>query len=275
MSTLLKYAGNKQNLMSQIRPFLGDWQGVKRYIEPFAGALGSSFNAGVPAEIQVVLSDANSELVEFYQAVKENPGEVEKIANSLPVGEEGYYSVRSWDREPNWKLKYSLFQRGARTIYLNKRGFNGLYRINKKGFFTTPWNRNPAPPKIVVQENVAFLHFLNRAQIAHASWRNVIANTGEGDVVYCDPPYVDLKNPEQNFGGYIGSFDLNEQRELRDALQLANKRGARVIISNSYCEETRQLYKNWRVEVVIANRKLASSNSARGETPEILALLES
>jgi len=273
LSTLLKYAGNKQNLMSQIKPALGDWRGVKRYIEPFAGALGSSFSAGVPDGVSVLLSDANLELIEFYQAVKENPKEVERIANALPVGEEGYYSVRAWDRTEGWKGVYSVYERAARTIYLNRRGFNGLYRINNKGFFTTPWNKNQSPSKIILTGNVEFLNFLNRSQVFHSSWRDVVSNGGLGDVIYCDPPYVDLKNPEKDFGGYIGSFGLKEQRELRDELQLANARGARVVISNSYCDETRQLYKDWRVEEIFATRRLASNPSSRGKTSEILAWL--
>lgn len=274
MSTLLKYAGNKQNLMSQINPVLGDWDGVNRYVEPFAGALGSALHAEVPSGIKVLLSDANLEIIEFYQAVRENPEEVEHLANSLPVGEDGYYLVRSWDRDPLWREKFSLCERAARTIYLNRNCFNGLYRINNKGFFTTPWNRNENIKKISITSNDSFLELLNRAQISHASWKEVVKGTGDGDVVYCDPPYVDLKNPEKDFGGYIGSFGLSVQRELRDELVQANNRGARVVISNSWCNETCQLYREWQVKEIFATRRLARNPSARGKTSEILAWLE-
>ena len=273
MSTLLKYAGNKQRLMDQVSPALGDWSGVSRYIEPFAGALGSAFNAGVPSRVEISLSDANREIIDFHRTAAAHPGEVEDAANSLPVGEVGYYEVRSWDRQPGWEASRSDIERAARTIYLNRRGFNGLYRVNRLGQFTSPWNRNPNPPRISVRANVKFIEFLSRVRLEHSDWFPRVEEAGKGDVVYCDPPYVDVRDPERGFGGYLGGFCMDEQRWLRDALVDAWHRGARVVVSNSSCPATEELYRGWETREVAATRRIGSRVGSRGATREILAWL--
>ena len=274
MKTLLKYAGNKQNIMNQIRPFLGDWVGVTRYVEPFAGALGSAINANVPQCVEIVLSDANSELIDFYSAVAEDASKVQQIANSFPSNEEGYYQIRAWDRKENWKLSHTLNERAARTIYLNRRCFNGLYRINKNtGYFNTPWNRKIDPLPITITENSDFINLLNRSKITHCNWQKTVTQCGVGDVVYCDPPYVDIKNPIADFGGYIGNFGLVEQVSLRNELVNANNRGAHVLVSNSWCDATLDIYSSWNIEKVFATRKIGSRMDSRGKTPELLAWL--
>lgn len=260
--------------MNVIAPYLGSWVGVRRYVEPFAGALGSSLNAGVPQGVEVVLSDANRDLVELYEEVVRAPGEVEMMANGLPVDEEGYYFVRGWDREVGWPESRTKLERAARTLYLNKRGFNGLYRMNRHGYFTTPWGRNPNPKPIDVCGHVEFIDFVRqRGPVKLCDWRGVVQGCGQGDVVYCDPPYVDLNDPKKDFGGYIGSFGWGEQVSLRDAVEAAVERGARVVMSNSWCEATLELYSKWNIVEISVGRHIASKATSRGKISELLAWL--
>lgn len=260
--------------MSSIAPYFGDWQGVVRYVEPFAGALGSALNAGVPVGVEVVLGDANRDLVELYREVARDARAVEVAANALPTDEAGYYAVRGWDREAGWPESRPVLERAARTLYLNKRGFNGLYRTNRRGYFTTPWGRDPEPGVIDVCGHGEFIEFVqHRARLELCDWRDLVRGCGEGDVLYCDPPYVDLKDPKRDFGGYIGGFGWRDQVELRDEMVAANGRGARVVASNSWCEATRELYAGWNVETVTAGRHISSRAESRGRVSELLAWL--
>lgn len=259
--------------MGVIAPYLGDWVGVRRYVEPFAGALGSSLNAGVPGGVEVVLSDANRDLVDLYREVARDAVAVEEAANALPVGEAGYYAVRGWDREVGWPSSRTVLERAARTLYLNKRGFNGLYRVNRRGYFSTPWGRVDDPKPIDVCGHVEFIEFIRRWPVALSDWRDVVRGCGEGDVVYCDPPYVDLKDPKRDFGGYIGAFGWSDQVVLRDELRLAAERGARVVASNSWCPATLELYDGWNVVEVSAPRHISARAASRGKVSELLAWL--
>lgn len=260
--------------MPHIRPHLGQWEGVKRYVEPFAGALGSSLNAGVPAGVKLVLSDANGELVNLYDQLLVDPAGVERMANSLPCDEASYYEVRAWDRSPGWPSDRTPLERAARVLYLNKRGFNGLYRINRLGYYTTPWGRNPSAGPIRVTDNIEFLEFLQRAGgVAWAQWDTVVQQAAAGDVVYCDPPYVDLKDPTREFGGYVGGFGWSEQVRLRDELVAASLRGARVIVSNSHCTQTIELYRAWEQAEIKAPRSISRNGKSRGSISEIVAWL--
>jgi len=270
--TLLKYAGNKQGIMCQITQHF-QWKGIKNYIEPFAGALGAALNADIPAEVSIKLNDANKELIEFYKAVKENPDEVEKIANEFPNGKEGYLFVREKDRDFNWILNSTKFEKAARTIYLNKRCFNGLYRVNKAGHFNVPWNKNLKPAPISIVENKEFIDFLNRSQFSSRDWSFLVAEAGAGDLIYCDPPYVDLNDSDSTFHGYIGGFSLSDQINLRDMLVEANRRGAQVVVSNSYCEKTLEIFKDWEIHEIVARRRISRNSSGRILQGEILAIL--
>lgn len=273
-TTLLKYAGNKRKIMGSIVPHLGNWVGVKRYVEPFCGALGSALNAGVPQNVQVVLSDANRDLIELYEEVVRDAGELETAANALATDEISYYAIRAWDRDPLWPNNRTKVERAARTLYLNKRGFNGLYRTNKYGYFTTPWCRNPNPRRIDVMGHGGFISFLQTRGVPQLSdWRTVVGGCGEGDVVYCDPPYVDLKDPKRDFSGYLGAFGWKDQVALRDELVSAHERGARVVMSNSWCDATLELYEGWNQVAVSAPRNLSAKASSRGTINELLAWL--
>lgn len=273
-TTILKYAGNKRKLMGVISPHLGTWNGVTRYVEPFCGALGSALNAPVPTGVDILLGDANRDIVELYEEVARDAKELQDAANAMATDEVSYYAYRAWDRDPLWPHNHTKLERAARTLYLNKRGFNGLYRTNKHGYFTTPWCRNPTPNAIDVTSHKGFISFVqSRATIVNQDWKTTVQSTGQGDVVYCDPPYVDLKDPKRDFSGYLGAFGWKDQVALRDELEAANGRGARVIVSNSWCDATIELYDKWNRVAISAPRNLSAKASSRGTISELVAWL--
>lgn len=273
MRTLLKYAGNKRAVMDQIRPHLGFDTNTCRYIEPFGGALGAAANANPPPGVATVVSDANWELINLYREVIHDSDAVVAAANAWGTDEVSYYNVRDWDRSPHWREAHTALELAARTLYLNKRGFNGLFRINKKGQFTTPWNRNPAAKPITISGTEPFIEWLRGITLLERDWSDAVADAGRGDVLYCDPPYVDLKDPRAEFGGYVGAFGWGSQVALRDALIAASKRGARVVASNSWCDATLELYEGFNIVEVTAPRSIGSRADSRGSISELLAWL--
>lgn len=271
--TLLKYAGNKRAVMDQIRPYLAFDESTRRYIEPFGGALGAASNANPPAGVETIVSDANRELINLHQElIRDSKGLVD-LANSWGVDETSYYAIRAWDRTPGWWDARTPAEIAARTLYLNKRGFNGLFRSNKRGHFTTPWNRNPKSKLINIDDLSPFISWLRGITLLERDWTVAVAGTGPGDVLYCDPPYIDLKDPKADFEGYIGSFGWREQEALRDALLAAAARGARVVASNSWCDATRELYSDFNIVEIRAPRSIGSRSDSRGSVSELLAWL--
>lgn len=271
--TLLKYAGNKRSIMHLITPHFGDMSKVKRYFEPFCGALGSSLNAHIPKNVEIFLSDSNWEIINFYEQVADNAQIVENLANSWEYGKNVYYEVRNWDRDPDWRIKRNPIEIAARTIFLNRNCFNGLFRINRHGHFNTPWGHPTRKVKISIAENDFILNFLKRVDLKCADWKISVQNTSAGDALYCDPPYVDVKNPHQEFGGYVGAFGWDAQVSLRDQLLEASRRGVRVVTTNSWCPDTEALYKNFNVTTIEAPRSLSSKGASRGSVKELLAWL--
>ena len=267
--TPLKYAGNKRKIMRSIAKHF-DWEGITRYVEPFVGALGSAVNAEVPDGVQVCLSDVNSELVRFYDQWLLQAQAVQDLANSWSTTESTYYQIRSWDRDDEAR---TTLQWAARTLYLNKRGFNGLYRLNSKGQCNVPWNRNVNAKRIDVID-CRFTNFLKRADgVTCADAFEVINGCGAGDLVYCDPPYVDVTDPLKRFGGYVGAFGPDQQGQLRDAVQSAAARGAQVLVSNSWCSATLDLYANFEQHEITAPRSISCKANGRGAVTELLAVL--
>lgn len=273
MKTILKYAGNKHRIMQSITNYFGDTTTIKRYFEPFCGSLGSALNSNISSKTEMLLTDFNVEIIELYDEIKKSPINLENLVNSFSSDEAGYYAIRDWDRHPDWPKNKTQIERAARTLYLNKRGFNGLYRKNKKGFFTASWNKNLNPQKIDILSHYDFISFINQSnvKISCLKWDEAIKSCGENDLVYADPPYVDLKDHKKSFSGYIGNFEWEEQIKLRDALVKLSKKGTRVVISNSWCEQTIELYKNWNIAEIKASRLMSSKSSSRGSISELVA----
>lgn len=157
------------------------------------------------------------------------------------------------------------FEKAARTIYLNKTCFNGLYRVNKAGNFNVPMGNYKNPP-ICDEENLrAVAEALKGVSVEVGSYERIAP--GQGDLVYCDPPYDDT------FTGYTSKgFDEEAQRHLRDCAEKWRKAGAHVILSNSDTPRIRSLFshKAWKVVEVENARNINCKGDGRGNTLELL-----
>lgn len=230
MKPILKWAGGKARLASQIDDTFGEpCRGT--YFEPFFGA-GSVFlyRRAMGTVQRAVLSDVNDKLMEVHRAVRDDvPGLLDALA-ALPAEDwrERYYEVR--DSYNNG------FQRGAkhaaRFIWLNRAGFNGLYRENRGGQFNVPIG-SYASLKLPAAEAFAEVsRLLQGVELVSDSFERVVSHANDGDQVYCDPPYVPL-TATACFTGYCSlPFGFAEQKQLALCARKAAMKGARVVLSN-------------------------------------------
>jgi DNA adenine methylase len=261
----LKWVGGKTQLLAALERLVPG--GFRRYFEPFVGG-GALFFHTRPD--QAVLTDLNDELVDCYRAVRDQLDDVMAALRRHQYEKNYFYSVRSLDRK-----SLPLPERAARTIFLNRTGFNGLYRVNSKGIFNVPFGRHKNP-LICDEHNLpACSALLRRATIQVASFHEAMAQAGKGDFVYLDPPYVPLSSTS-NFTSYVaGGFGPEQQARLAEELVGLNERGARFVLSNADTPETRQMYGDLdipglQIDAVMASRAVNSRPDARGKVSELL-----
>jgi len=233
-----------------------------RYFEPFLGG-GALFFDRLPET--GVLSDVNAEIVGCYVAVRD---QVEKLIRALKrhrYDVDHYYAVRDTDPE-----SLAPVERAARTIFLNKTGFNGLYRVNRSGKFNVPFGRY-AKPVICDEDNLrACSAALARIELTVSDFEPSVDQAKPGDFVYLDPPYVPLSRTA-TFTAYApGGFGPAAQQRLAHVFGRLAERRVHVLLSNSDVPEIRRLYGAYRVEIVKATRSINSKPSRRGPVSEVL-----
>ena len=267
---IVKWAGGKTRLLKHLVPFATDKK-MRVYAEPFMGGAALFFKlASMPERRfeKAVLCDQNPELVKTYVAVKKS---VDRVLNALQKyadaedRRELYYATR--DQIPH---ELTDVERAARLIFLNRTGYNGLWRVNSKGKFNVPYGRYKNP-KIVDPERLhAASEALACAEIRHVDFLEVSRERDEGDFVYFDPPYVPLSSTA-SFTAYASQgFGPADQKRLVDEMWRLQSRGVRAMLSNAWNDETKRLYKGLEVEVVYAPRAINSDPSKRGEVAEAL-----
>lgn len=262
----LKWAGGKQRLLPQLLPLLP----LKdRLIEPFVGA-GSVFLAA--DYDRYLLNDANSDLIGVWVALKERPREF--IASSAAYFVPEYHSEAAYKLvRDEFNQATDRFERAVRLLYLNKFGFNGLFRVNKRGLLNVPYAWHKSLPRFPMAELEGAAARLRACTIHSGGYKAVLQEAGPGDVCYCDPPYAPSVSGE-SFTAYTDvGFDWNEQRELVKAAENAVARGAVVAISNHDTPATRELYKGWKLHELSTWRSMSSRQSGRRAVRELVAIL--
>jgi len=217
---------------------------------------------------EAYLNDANEELISLFRVIRD---QVDDLVDELRGGDyvntaETFYEIRADRRTVDPVL------RAARTIYLNKTCFNGLYRVNGNGGFNSPFGKY-ANPTICDEPTLrAASAALQGATVSQGDFRGVEHVAKPGDFVFFDPPYIPLTKTS-SFTAYTpGKFGLPEHEALRDmALRMKNS-GVHVLISNSSSPITRELYSvdGFKVEEVQARRNINSSGDKRGAVTELL-----
>jgi DNA adenine methylase len=272
----LKWAGGKRALVAQILQHVPD--DVEKYYEPFLGA-GSLFFS-LPSSLPKVASDFNVELISVYETIRDDVDGVLRELRKMKNTKEDYLAVRAWDRLPSFS-KRSPASRAARFIFLNKCGFNGLYRVNSFGQYNVPYG-NPKNVDFVSERNLRSVSDFLKAKssnrgsfpkISSGDYREILKKAnGYGTLVYFDPPYHPT-SVTSNFTSYSSQgFGEEDQVQLRDEVVRLTKLGVRILLSNSDTGFIRELYKDrrFRINELYVRRAIAAKSSSRGVITEVL-----
>ena len=261
----LKWAGGKYAVLPVLKRAFPSR--AKRLIEPFVGSAVVFMNVQYPT---AQLSDNNRDLVAFYRFLKEDAESFIHYCHELFGGQSNTREVYL-QRRKDFNASTDARERSALLLYLNRHGYNGLYRVNSKGAFNVPFGRYKRP-KFPEEAMRIFAAQAQNASISHQTFELSMANAGEGDLVYCDPPYVPLSGTA-DFTSYTDvGFGLKDQIKLRDCAWDAAARGALVIISNHDTELSRQLYTGARLRTFDVRRSISRDANNRGPAPELLAI---
>lgn len=265
---LVKWAGGKRQLLPHIHAALPAGT-PRRYYEPFIGG-GAVLFSLTPASARV--NDLNSELINLYEVVREGVDELISLVSTYPNDADFFYQLRAVDRDADRFAALSATERAARTLYLNKTCYNGLYRVNSAGQFNAPFGRYKNPT-ICDADTLRGVHQYfrdNDITFTQGDFAAAVEGAGEGDFVYFDPPY-DPVNVTSSFTGYQkGGFDRAEQERLKAVCDDLDARGVKFLLSNSATEFIRELYADFSIDTVAATRAINSVGSRRGKVDEVL-----
>ena len=291
---LLKWAGGKRQLLPALRSFYP--ADFKRYWEPFLGSAAVFFDLqsrGALDHRGATLNDSNPDLIACYVAVRDSTeqviGELARLARDHQRrGSAHYYEVRNTRFNPQRAALASAVNGAglaytpalaAMFIYLNRTGYNGLFRLNAGGEFNVPAGRY-ANPRILDDANVRRVASI----LGHASvdlecepFHRAVEGARAGDFVYFDPPYAPLSGTSRFTSYTAEGFGMSEQERLRDVIVRLANRGCYILVSNSTAPEIVQLYSTSTVKAagitchrVAARRAINSKASLRGPIDEFV-----
>jgi len=293
VTPLLKWAGGKGQLLPHLRRFYPEEFG--RFIEPFFGSGAVFFDlhsTGRLRDRDIVLIDSNADLIGCYETVRDAPEEVARALDELAAahavdGRTHYYAVRDHRFNPgrdrlrrsNGRIAYTP-ELAAMLIYLNRTGFNGLFRLNARGGFNVPAGRYERP-KISDRAKllrVAEVFANRRVRLECGSFETALDVAGSGDFLYVDPPYAPVARTA-NFTSYTAPrFDAGDQQRLQQVVITLARRGCHLLLSNSTADAIVALYETnaearaagLRALRVPARRAINSNAARRGPVFEYL-----
>ncbi|HHO0151364.1 Dam family site-specific DNA-(adenine-N6)-methyltransferase [Enterobacter asburiae] len=264
----LKWAGGKYSLLPELDRLI---PAGKRLVEPFVG--GGSVFLNSEKHGSFLLADVNADLINLYQMLEVDHIRVCSLAKILferANSEVAYKELR--DEFNNQRM--GAPERAAAFLFLNRHCFNGLIRYNRDGFFNVGWGKYEAPyfPEIEIK---TFKQKSHKCVFLNAGYRRTLALAGEGDVVYCDPPYEPLPGTAGFTNYAAGGFSWADQISLAESCVAAHQRGAKVLISNSTAPRVLELYEQhgFILHHVDARRAISSKGSTRETAKDIVATL--
>jgi DNA adenine methylase len=272
----LKWVGGKRQLLSKIDEWALEaklWQSYSgRYFEPFLGGGALFFhltNSARLAPKAAVLADTNDRLMRAYMGVRDDVNGVLRLLSTYQKRntKKFFYEMRGRDIDAEERDA----EVAAWLVYLNRTGYNGLYRVNSKNRFNVPFGRY-ANPGIYDPETLRRCSdALSVADIRIEDFEGATASAKKNDFVYFDPPYVPL-SATSSFASYTsGGFGLSEQKRLRDVALSLKKKKVHVLLSNSWTKVVQDLYeKDFVIRKVQATRLVNSKASRRGAVTEVL-----
>ncbi|WP_337881208.1 Dam family site-specific DNA-(adenine-N6)-methyltransferase [Rheinheimera sp.] len=262
----LKWAGGKFNLVDAIRQQL---PAGPLLVEPFVGAGSVFLNTDYPAYL---LNDINADLIHLYQLLQQRPQayiqDAAGLFNDSANQKSSYLAFRE-----QFNQSQDSYERSLLFLYLNRHGYNGLCRYNSSGKFNVPFG-SYKKPYFPEQELWFFAEKAQRARFVCMSYEQLFASLKAPAVVYCDPPYVPLSRTA-SFTSYAkNSFNLDDQAQLANLAEQAQRDGMTVLISNHDTTLTRKLYENSGLSSLQVGRSISQKGSSRGKVAELFALYQ-
>lgn len=265
----VKWAGGKRQILDKLKKYIPNE--FNTYYEPFVGGGALLFDL---TPKKAVINDLNKELMNVYEVLSDYELFI-KMCKELNTherrhSEEYFYKIRDLDRDNKKYEKMTSYQKAARTIYLNKACFNGLYRVNSKGLFNVPFNKKDKVATYDAENLLTIHQYLtnNDIKIMSSDFEDVVNMCQEGDFVYFDPPYDTLNN---SFTSYTEEgFTRASQERLANTFKELDKRGVKVMVSNHNTDFIRDLYKDFNIHVISAKRNINSKGNKRGSVEEII-----
>ncbi len=265
----VKWAGGKRSIIDKLIKLVPEE--YKTYYEPFVGGGALLF------ELQpkkAVINDYNSELMNVYECIKDED-KFSNMCNELNKhetnhSEEYYYKIRDLDKNKEKFNKLDDYKRAARTIYLNKACFNGLYRVNSKNEFNVPSGKKN---KVNTYDgpNLGIIHCLLNffdIKLQSIDFEESVKTAKKGDFIYFDPPY---DSDTSTFNSYTeNGFGKEEQKRLAKVFKDLDKKGCYVMLSNYNTSLIKELYKGYNFHYITAQRNIGASAKNRGTVEEVI-----
>lgn len=265
----VKWAGGKRQIIDKLKEHVPEEFGT--YFEPFVG--GGALLFELEPE-KAVINDCNRELMNVYECIQDET-KLEKMLRELDKyeanhSEEFYFEIRNKDRDKAKFWKIVDYKRAARTIYLNKACFNGLYRVNSRNEFNVPFNKKD---KINTYDgpNMRTIHaYFNYRDVTLLScdFEEAVKDAKKGDFIYFDPPY---DSDTSTFNSYTeDGFDRNEQVRLARVFKELSDKGCYVMLSNHNTSLIKELYKDFNIHLIEAKRNINANGKKRGKVEEVI-----
>ena len=281
MKPFLKWAGGKRFLSRRILQLLP--KKINTYYEPFLGGGAIFFALAAEDTIRfkdVVLADANAELMNAYQTVRDSLyalfsvlGEIEQtyIEKDADARKDFFLKIRARDRDPEYFAKYDSIERAARMIFLNRTAFNGLYRVNKSDQFNAPHGKYKNPTILDYDNLTDVHHALQNVTLQLTDFEDCLDHAESGDVVYLDPPYFPVK--AGSFTTYTSDgFSYEDHVRLATLMRTLKEKHVIALESNSYTEEVLTLHEGLTIHEVEVPRRINSDGDGRGSVAEALII---
>lgn len=269
VTPVVKWVGGKRQLLPEIKKYIPSHYST--YYEPFVGGGAVLFHLQPK---KAVINDINEELINLYQVIKDNVDELIEDLKKHKNEAEYFYKIRELDRDIEKYRKLSPVQKASRIHYLNKTCYNGLFRVNSQGQFNTPFGRYKNPNIVNEATLRAVSEYFNRANITFkcCDFEEAVKGARKGSFIYFDPPYDPISDTSSFTGYDKGGFNREEQKRLKKLCDRLDKRGINFLLSNSKTEFILELYKDYNIEIVQANRTINSKGNGRGAVDEILVM---
>ena len=265
----VKWAGGKRQIIDKLKEYAPDE--FNTYYEPFIGGGALLFELSPK---KAVINDYNEELMNVFRCIKDeikfNKMCTELNKYEVNHSEEFYYEMRSKDKDKAKYNKMPDYKKAARTIYLNKACFNGLYRVNKNNEFNVPFGKK-TKVNTYDGQNLGIIHSylnFNEVTIQSIDFEESVKNAKPGDFIYFDPPYDSETN---TFNDYTeNGFGKEEQVRLARVYKELADKGCYVMLSNHNTTLIKELYKDYNIHLIEAKRNINSNGKKRGKVEEVI-----